>query len=211
MNRSPTSIINRNGSPGFSLIELAVVIAISALVIAISLPKFATAKIAAGRAEVYQNLRGLQTKVIAFYTENENYPLNTRIGMMSMSGQNGDTITDYCTPPNDLGHSVTNCEKLRYFYSFQRTGGCQWVGQGVPVQVCTPFSYFLNARSVHYIHSQGFSARAGAAAPTNMCKKPQGYLMYFMDSWIMDSNGNLQAGDLSGQPGQQFDALKNCF
>lgn len=113
---------------GFSLVELMVVLSIISIIVGIAFPKYLGIKIRAARVEARQNLNFLYTLHQSYIAENEsNVPAFT-CGVSSA----GTNCPSPGSPGNEIGFSVTNVSKLRYYYELSNVDGYDFGGPNSP-------------------------------------------------------------------------------
>ena len=104
---------------GFSLVELMVVLSIVGIIVGLALPKFKALQVRARQAEVKSNLNHIYTLQIAYHSENEIFAGVFFVGDGVKDGPAGPSTQ--CNSPNDLGFSVTDCQKVLYMYAGDNT------------------------------------------------------------------------------------------
>ena len=161
---------------GFSLIELMVVVSIISVLSALSIPTFGIFQIRSARVEMQNNLNNIFTLAHSYHAENELYPNLFHYGVTTHSGN---ITNNYCAA-NEMGFSTTNCEKLRYVYSFSGTGG---TGNGTDLSRRT---YFTVAAENICDEQEGEGIVCTGYKPgTKFCRVRAGFDFYYWDAWTM--------------------------
>ena len=179
---------------GFSLIELMVVVSIINMLVAFSIPVMAKAKIHAARSEMYNNLKNLATIAHAYQAENSTFVDQFGTGFNYGYSVNSGSLVSQCTA-NFLGFEIINCDKARYFYSYNGTN-----------------STFTGRAWSYYIKTTGgvVSARGNYRGPPTRCYKVfSGYSMVYNDNWEINENNELGSTWINSL--LTGDAVKDCF
>ena len=196
--------LKKQNFSGFSLIELMVVISIFTLVVGLSLPAYVRIQIKSTRAEIYSVFRSIHALAHSYHAENDQYPNGFNVGSYWSDGYGitGEpfmsscaTLNPYDLQTNVLGFSVSNCEKLRYFYSFTPTGGA---GNSIDNSRKTYFT--IDAKAVYWefapgasLGSSGFDYYGGRKPPVNRCQSwNSGMWVSYYDRWTMFESGVIQ-------------------
>ena len=189
---------------GLSLIEILLVLALSALIISLVLPRFTQIKIRAARAEMHYTLKGIHTAAHSYRAEHGVYPDSFHVGTY----QDKQSIKN-CGAPNPVGYSVSQCNKLRYYYLYSGTGA---FGNGIDLSRKTYFTVNAIANYQDDIENPDLKSYSGIGPPTNLCHPKAGFNFsygktVFYDHWTIFESGHFQPylnEDSS-------DAMLNCF
>lgn len=198
---------------GFSLIELMVVISIIAALASLGVPSFIKFRIKAARVEMKHNMNAIHTLAHSYRAETgvfyEGNTINISEGLLATRftyGMYYSSVfgpTAFCSTGNDLGFATSNCNKLRYRYTFWAQGG---QSNPAPSDASMQTSFTITAESRQWETSGGYKVVYGNPAAT-ICNPPPGYTIYFNDLWLMFESGHVQ----SPWNDSKWDAYKSCF
>ena len=123
-------LAKKQGSKGFSLVELMIVVAIIGVLAALAIPKFQVFQAKARQSEAKTNVAHLYTLEESFYGANDQYT-----GMISTGNSLGGVSgTPASCPYNSLGFNPLPCNNLKIRYQYSATaagGGTTFVAQAI--------------------------------------------------------------------------------